>query len=195
VPIDESKPCLAKGARMLESIRKRTADQQGMTLIELMVSLFVVAILMAITIPTAATYIARQELRGNAREVVEVLKDSREAAMNEAVPRFVLFDPAINSYRVCRFNTATNSWPVVTACPAVPLGNSVSFSDADVTFPALANHPVNGASVPENAAYFDTRGRYPFGSAASTYSITLRSRNGDTIILTLYTATGQVTGL
>lgn len=180
---------------MLRSIRKRAADQAGMTLIELMVSLFVVAILLAITIPTATTYIQRQEIRANAREVVEVLKESREAAINEGVPRFVLFDPALNSYRVCRFNVATNSWPVVTACPAVPLGNTVSFSDADVTFPALANHPVNGATVPANAAYFDTRGRYPFGSAAASYTITLRSRNGDTVVLTLYTGTGQVTGL
>ena len=177
---------------MLECIRKRTADQVGMTLIELMVSLFVVSILMAITIPTAATYIARQELKANAREVVEVLKDSREAAINEAVPRFVLFEPDINSYRVCRFNAATNSWPVTTACAAKPLGNSVSL---EVVIPALPNHPVNGATVPANAVYFDTRGRYPFGSAPSTYTITLRSRNGDTVVLTLYTGTGQVTGL
>jgi prepilin-type N-terminal cleavage/methylation domain-containing protein len=180
---------------MLRTIRKRAADQAGMTLIELMVSLFVVAILMAITIPTAATYIARQELKANAREVVEVLKESRGAAIDEAVPRFVLFEPAINSYRVCRFNTVTNTWPAASTCAPVPLGNSVSFSDADVTFPALANHPVNGANVPDNAAYFDTRGRYPFGSAAPSYRLTLRSRNGDTVVLTLYTATGQVTGL
>lgn len=177
---------------MLRSIRKRAADQTGMTLIELMVSLFVVAILMAITIPTAATYIARQELRANAREVVEVLKESREAAMNEAVPRFVLFEPAINSYRVCRFNTVTNSWPAASTCAPVPLGNSVSL---EVVIPALPGHPVSGATVPANAVYFDTRGRYPFGSAPSTYTITLRSRNGDTVVLTLHTATGQVTGL
>jgi hypothetical protein len=80
-------------------------------------------------------------------------------------------------------------------CKPVALRNAISFSDADVTFPALLNHPVTGANVPENAAYFDTRGRYPFGSAASTYSITLRARGGSTITLTLYTATGQVTGL
>jgi prepilin-type N-terminal cleavage/methylation domain-containing protein len=180
---------------MLETIRRRTAEQLGMTLVELMVSLFVVSILMAIAIPTISTYITRQELRADAREVVEALREAREAAMDEAVPRFVLFEPADNRYRVCRFDTAANSWPALSTCQPHRLGNSVSFSDADVTFPALANHPVNGASVPENAAYFDTRGRYPFGSAASTYSITLRSRNGDTIILTLYTATGQVTGL
>jgi prepilin-type N-terminal cleavage/methylation domain-containing protein len=195
VPIDESKPCLAKGARMLESIRRRTADHQGMTLIELMVSLFVVAILMAIAIPTASTYMARQELKANAREIVEVLRENREAAMNEALPRFVLFEPAGNTYRICKFDRATSTWPATSTCPPQPLGNAVSFSDADVTFPALSNVPVNGASVPDNAAYFDTRGRYPFGSAAQTYSITLRSRLGNSITLTLYTQTGQVTGL
>jgi prepilin-type N-terminal cleavage/methylation domain-containing protein len=180
---------------MLRTIRKRAADQAGMTLIELMVSLFVVAILMAITIPTAATYIARQELKANAREVVEVLKESRGAAIDEAVPRFVLFEPDFNRYRVCRYNTVTKDWPVTSSCAEVPLGNSVSFTDGDVTFPALANHPLIGDNVPENAAYFDTRGRYPFGSAPATFTLTLRSRNGDTVVLTLYTATGQVTGL
>jgi prepilin-type N-terminal cleavage/methylation domain-containing protein len=180
---------------MLESKRRIAVDQRGMTLIELMVSLFVVAILMAIAIPTTATYIARQELKAGAREVVEVLRDAREAAMNESVPRFVLFEPAINSYRVCRFNTTTSAWPATSACTPVALGNSVSFSDADVTFPAVANQPINGANIPNNAVYFDTRGRYPFGSAASTYAITLRSRGGQSITLTLYTATGQVTGL
>jgi prepilin-type N-terminal cleavage/methylation domain-containing protein len=180
---------------MLEIIRRRVANQRGMTLIELMVSLFVVAILMAIAIPTAATYIARQELKAAGREIVEVIRETREAAMNEGVPRFVLFEPAINSYRVCRFDTATNNWPATSGCAPVPLGNSVSFSDADVTFPALTNHPVTGANVPENAAYFDTRGRYPFGSAAATYTLTLRSRLGNSITLTLHTATGQVLGL
>jgi type IV fimbrial biogenesis protein FimT len=166
-----------------------------MTLIELMVSLMVVTVLMAIAIPTASTYLARQELKAGAREVVEVLRDAREAAMNEGVPRFVLFEPAISSYRVCRFNTTTSTWPATATCPPVPLGTAVTFSDADVTFPALLNHPVNGANVPENAAYFDTRGRYPFGSAASTYAITLRSRGGASITLTVHTATGTVTGL
>jgi prepilin-type N-terminal cleavage/methylation domain-containing protein len=180
---------------MLERMKQRTSDQRGMTLVELMVSLMVVSILMAIAIPTAATYLARQELKASAREIVEVFRDSREAAINEGIPRFVLFEPALNSYRVCRFDTGANNWPDSDTCPPVPLGGAISFSDADVTFPALPNQPVNLANVPENAAYFDTRGRYPFGSAAATYAITLRSRGGKTITLTLYTGTGQVTGL
>jgi len=167
-----------------------------MTLIELMVSLFVVAILMAITIPTASTYIARQQLKASAREIVEVLRESREAAMNEAVPRFVLFEPEpLSQYRVCKFDVASNSWPAVSTCTPVELGNSVSFSEADVGFPPLANQPVAGAPVPDNAAYFDTRGRYPFGTAAANYTLTLRARGGNSVTLTLHTVTGQVTGL
>jgi prepilin-type N-terminal cleavage/methylation domain-containing protein len=180
---------------MLESMREKGTNQQGMSLVELMVGMMVVTILMAIAIPTAATYLARQELKASAREIVEVFRDSREAAINEGIPRFVVFEPALNSYRVCRFNTVTNTWPATSACPPVPLGGAISFSDADVTFPALLNQPLTGTNVPENAAYFDTRGRYPFGSAGSTYAITLRSRGGQTITLTLYTGTGQVTGL
>jgi prepilin-type N-terminal cleavage/methylation domain-containing protein len=180
---------------MIKAIRGRVADREGMSLVELMVSLMVVSVLMAIAIPTAATYLARQELKASAREVVEVFRESREAAMNEGVPRFVLFEPAINSYRVCQFDTGTNKWPLASDCKSVALGGAVSFSNSDVTFPALLNHPVTGANVPERAAYFDTRGRYPFGSAASTYSITLRARGGSSITLTLYTATGQVSGL
>jgi prepilin-type N-terminal cleavage/methylation domain-containing protein len=181
---------------MFKGLRNRTANQWGMSLVELMVGMMIVSILLAIAVPTAATYLARQELRASAREVVEVLRDARDAAINEGVPRFVLFDPDANSYRVCRFDTAANNWPATTSCRELSFSNSVSFTDADVTFPGLANQPVTGATpIPENAAYFDTRGRYPFGSAASTYSITLRSRGGSSITLTLYTATGQVTGL
>lgn len=180
---------------MLESTRQRTSDQRGMSLIELMVSMMVVAVLMAISIPTATTYMARQELKAAGREVVEVLRDARDAAMNEGVPRFALFEPGANSYRVCAFDTAANNWPATSACKQVSLSNSVSFTDAEVTFSALANQPVTGATVPENAAYFDTRGRYPFGTAPSTFTLTLRSRNGQSLALTLYTGTGQVTGL
>jgi prepilin-type N-terminal cleavage/methylation domain-containing protein len=177
----------------LSRIRRRLAGQGGMTLVELMVTLAVVGILMGIAIPTVSTYMARQELKAAARETVSVLRETREAAMNEGMPRYVLFTPAANSYQVWRFNGT--AW-LAEAAPK-EFGAAVTFSDADVPFPALANTPVNPHSVPEHAAYFDTRGRYPFGASgvAASYTITLRSRGGRTIPLTLYTATGQVTGL
>jgi prepilin-type N-terminal cleavage/methylation domain-containing protein len=167
------------------------AGQAGFTLIELMVALAVMGILMAIAIPTVTTHMALQEIQGSAQEAVDVLRDARDSAMNEGQPRYVLFIPGDpGSYQVKRYDDDSGGW--IQETPIVPLHGTVSFTDADVTFPLLADRPETGASVPENAAYFDTRGRYPFGSAAS-YTLTLHGRLGKTEVLTLYSQTGQVT--
>lgn len=169
-------------------MRRRLRDERGFTLMELMTTLGVVAVLLGIAIPTIQFQIARQELRSAAREVSQVLRAARDSAVNEQVPRYVLFDPATDSYQVFRFDGT--DW--VEGRNRVSL--RVSFDDGDVTFPSVSDAPVAGASVPENAAYFDTRGRYPFGHTGS-YEITLRGGLGRSATLTLHPQTGQVTGV
>jgi type II secretion system protein H len=162
--------------------------EDGFTLIELLVALSVMAIIMAIAIPTVTTHTALQEIRGSAQQVVDVLRDARDSAINEGQPRYVLFIPGSpGSYEVRRYNGA--SW--VSETQVVPLHDSVSFTNADVDFPELSNRPETGVQVPLNAAYFDTRGHYPFGYEP-TYSLTLHGRMGKTEVLTLYSQTGQV---
>lgn len=176
---------------MLSTLRRRMAGQRGVTLVELMVTLMIVGILMGIAAPAINNHIALQELRAGAREVVEVLRDARDSAMNEGSPRYVQFIPP-RSYRVYRFTGG--AWAPETHL--TPLGGSVSFTDAGVTFPLLTDVPVAGATVPENAAYFDTRGRYPFQSgAAASYAVTLLGRTGREVLLTVYRETGAVTGV
>ncbi|MGH2764840.1 MAG: hypothetical protein ACRDKA_02840, partial [Actinomycetota bacterium] len=124
----------------------------------------------------------------------DVLRDARDSAMNEGVPRYVLFDPTVTprTYQIYKYTTA--GW--TTDGELFTLPSSVSFADAEVTFPAVADAPITGASVPENAAYFDTRGRYPFEAGAqSSYGLTLRGGLGRTVGLTVWRNTGQVTGL
>lgn len=162
-----------------------------MSLIELMVVLGVMGVMIGIAAPTIHTHVALQELRGGAREVVEVLRNARDAAMNEGVPRYVQFVPP-RSYRVHRFTGG--QW--VAATNLTPLGESVSFTGAGVTFPRLDDIPVSGAWVPVDAAYFDTRGRYPFEQGApASHSITLVGGAGRQIVLELYRQTGTVTGI
>jgi prepilin-type N-terminal cleavage/methylation domain-containing protein len=174
----------------MQAIRRtRLREERGMTLTELMVSLSVMAVLFALAVPTIQFQIARQELRGAAREVVETLRGTRDAAINEGVPRYVLFtpgDPA--TLRVYRFNGT--AW--VPGRNAAPLDTSVTFTADDITFPAMSGVPVTGADVPADAAYFGTRGRYPQGYGG-TQSITLRGRLGRSITLDFYPQTGQVT--
>jgi prepilin-type N-terminal cleavage/methylation domain-containing protein len=167
------------------------ASEGGFTLIELMVAMSVMAIIMAIAIPSVATYMALQEIRGSAQEVVDVLRDARDSAVNEGAPRYVEFIPGDpGSYQVKWYDDASSDW--IQETPVVPLHETVSFSNADVNFPLLVNRPETGELVPENAAYFDTRGHYPFG-VASTFSITLHGGMDRSETITLHTQTGQVT--
>jgi type II secretion system protein H len=158
----------------------------GFTLIELMVAVSVMAVLMAIAIPSVANHMALQEIRASAQQVTDVLREARDTAINEGQPRYVLFDPSTVGYEVRRYDGS--DWVLE---EEEPLHDSVSFTGEDVDFPALANRPEDGVSVPENAAYFDTRGHYPFGSAPS-FTLTLHGRMGKTEVITLYSQTGQV---
>jgi type IV pilus assembly protein PilA len=182
---------------MMRRLSRRWTDQRGMTLIEIMVVVAVVAVLFAIALPAVNTHVALQELRGAVREVVEVLRDARSAAVDEGVPRYVVFTPP-RTYQVWTYEDQPAGGTWVEDERAYELPGSVEFDDADVTFSnaTLADEPETGATVPDNAAYFDTRGAYPYHSSLpSTYTLTLHGGLDRTEILTLHTSTGQVTGL
>jgi prepilin-type N-terminal cleavage/methylation domain-containing protein len=171
----------------------RLSDQRGMSLVEMLTVLSIVGVLFAIAAPTISTQIAIQDLRGTTREILDVFRDARSSAVDEGAPRYVLFLPP-RQYQVFRYDGAT--W--VAEGDVVTFANSVSFSDAEVTFPALTDVPETGApAVPDNAAYFGTRGGYPGedDDIADMYSVTIRGGAGRVDTLTLHTDTGQVTGL
>ena len=179
---------------VMRGLARRVRAAAGYSLIELMSVLAVVAVIIAIAAPTVQTHVALQQIRGAAREVVEVLRDARDSAMNEGVPRYVAFTPP-RTYQVWMYDDSAGQW--VQEGRAVSLSESVSFETADVTFPSVADAPEGtGESVPEDSAYFDTRGRYPFDATQpSSYTITLHGGLGRTETLTLWRNTGLVTGL
>jgi prepilin-type N-terminal cleavage/methylation domain-containing protein len=186
-------------ARYPFSVMRRLAGRlhapAGFSLVELMTVLGVVGIIMAIAAPTISSHIALQEVRGAGRGVVDVLRDARDSAINEGVPRYVLFDwsKTPREYQMYRFSGG--SW--IPDGGVFLLPSSVTFDAADVTFPAVSDAPEGtGESVPQYAAYFDTRGRYPFeAGSASSYTVTLHGGLGRTVTLTVWRNTGQVTGL
>lgn len=159
---------------------------------ELMISLAIFGILLGIAVPTINLTVNRQRLHATAREVLSVLRSARDAAVNEGVPRYVLLragpggEPG--SYQVYAYRGG--AW--VTDRNEVPFKGSVDL--AGTTLPALSGAPTAGAQVPQHAAYFDSRGRYPSGHSGS-YTMTFQPSTGDPIVLTLYPQTGQVTGL
>jgi prepilin-type N-terminal cleavage/methylation domain-containing protein len=171
---------------------RRLDDQRGMTLVELLVVLAVVSVLFAIAAPTISNHIALQHMRSSTQQVVDILRDARGSAVDEGQPRYVLFTPP-RTIRMFRYDGTT--WVAETQPEVLP--SSVSFTDGEVTFPALADEPEAGppaTPIPENAAYFDTRGAYPFSvGLEATYSVTLRGGVGRVETLVVHTGTGQVT--
>jgi prepilin-type N-terminal cleavage/methylation domain-containing protein len=176
-------------------MRRLQTSSAGYSLVEMMTVLMVVGVLMAIAAPAIQNHIALQEIRGTAQEVVQTLRGARDEALNEGVPRYVFFDPAVTpqTYRVYRYSGG--NWVAETGAEELP--NSVTFADGDVSFPTLQTTLTGLAQpVPENAAYFDTRGKYPFQAGApSSYDLTLHGGLGKVVVLTLHRSTGQVTGL
>lgn len=180
---------------VMRRLAGRLQAPAGFSLVELMTVLGVVGIIMAIAAPTVTSHIALQEVRGAARGVVDVLRDARDSAVNEGVPRYVLFDWSKTPREYQMYKFSGGAW--VADGELFRLPNSVTFDQADVTFPAVSDAPAGtGASVPQYAAYFDTRGRYPFeAGSASSYMVTLHGGLGRTVTLTVWRNTGQVTGL
>lgn len=180
---------------VMRGLARKGRGQAGFSLVELMTVLGVVGIIMAIAAPTISSHIALQEVRGAGRGVVDVLRDARDSAVNEGVPRYVLFDwsKTPREYQMYKFSGV--NW--VADGELFRLPSSVTFDAADVTFPSLADAPAGtGQPVPQYAAYFDTRGRYPFDpTQPSSYTITLHGGLGRTVTLTVWRNTGQVTGL
>jgi prepilin-type N-terminal cleavage/methylation domain-containing protein len=177
---------------------RRSQDQGGFTMIEMLMVLLVTGILMAIAVPSIQRHIARNDLRAAAREVASLLRSSRSAALNEQVPRYVLFTPP-RTLREYRFDPVSGQWQAERNDQ--PLEPSVSFTSAGVTFPSLTDTPATGVSVPAagtpagaKAAYFDTRGRWPSGQSGP-FTIQLTGGFGLTRSLTVYGQTGAVSGI
>ena len=169
--------------KVIRSLR----DQRGMTLVEILVVLAVVGILFAIAAPSINNQIALQEMRNATAEIVDVLRDARSSAVDEGVPRYVLFDPP-RTYQPWRYDGT--AWVAETA--EQDLSATVEFDP--VNFKSYNDEPETGATVPGNAVYFDTRGGYPnTPGLAANYSITLRGEVGRVETITVHTSTGQVT--
>jgi prepilin-type N-terminal cleavage/methylation domain-containing protein len=181
---------------VINRLRDGHRGQRGFTLIEMLFVLLITAIMMGIGIPTIHVQISRTKLRASGREVLDVLRSTRDSAVNEGIPRYVQFTPP-RTYRVFKYNPAAaggaGAWEPDRG--TTTLDPSVSFTAAGVTFPTLSDTPVAGMTVPEDAAYFGTRGRYPSTAAGGPYTIALVGGGGKTITLTLYNTTGQAVGL
>lgn len=137
-------------------------NEKGSTLVELLVTMLVMALLMGIGVPMIVRNIADAHLRDGMREGISLLRRVRAEAINQYEPRYVEFHFATDPDQFRVFAFRSGAWTQVETV-ALPKGVDLVIPNA-THFPALvpdvppAEVP---AEVPASSVFFGTRGGYP----------------------------------
>lgn len=181
----------------------RMRDERGTSIVELVVVIALMGILLGIAGPSISAQINRAKINEAARDTVTVLRRVRSEAINEYQPRYVRICPdgvspgascKSSSLRIYAYRAGawtTQSVQVIEFSGGVTV-NVLASGD----FPSLIDAPATGASVPAGAAYFSTRGGYPFNPANPTpgaYTITITGRSSHSRTIRFAPTTGTVT--
>ena len=146
--------------------------KRGITLVELVVVMAIIAIGAAFVVPNIGAWIPNYRLRGATRDVTSALRSAQMRAISTNREYQVSFDAGAGSY-ILRYNSGTTANPVWIddgAAETLPTGVLIS----GITFPANC------------CAHFNAN------STSSTGSIILTNTKGSTKTITLTTSTGKV---
>ncbi len=123
-------------------------NQKGVTLIELIVVMVIIAIGAALTTPNIGGWLRNYRLRSAARDVASTLRLAQIKAVSANTTYQVVFDTVNNSY-IIQYQDTTNAWVIEGATQILPTGirfnttfgnvasfspNSVIASSGDVNF-------------------------------------------------------------
>ena len=171
--------CMAKGQG--EKIMQKTS---GFTLMELMVTIAIIAVASAIAVPNFMAWVPKYKLGGAARDVLGVLQGTRIQAVKGNSNYTLQFNVANESYVVFLDDGAGT--PDTTPADGIPDGMGDGILDATETIisqKTLSNGiNIANTTLAGNQVIFDTQ-----GVASNAGTITITSANGESrqIILEL----------
>ena len=147
------------------SMRKR--NKKGITLIELVVVMIIIAIGAVLLVPNIGGWLPNYRLRSATRDIVSTLRTAQMKAVSNNTEYQVFFNPGAGTY-ILQYRDTGGNWVNEGATQTLPSGIQIS------------------APFPGNIAHFNTN------STSSTGSITLQNTKGAQKSITLTTSTGRV---
>jgi len=141
----------------------RPALQRGMTIIEIVVTIGIIGLLMALAAPSAATWIQNTQLRNAAEAVLSGIQLARiEAIKRNQIVAFQLTDANSTAWQVCLFDVIANNCSAAAGAQLASRGKSEGSPNARLGADFIAGDTTialdPGDNVPSTLA-FDTFGR------------------------------------
>jgi prepilin-type N-terminal cleavage/methylation domain-containing protein len=160
-------------------------NNSGFSLIELLITISIAAILMAIASPSMISYMESAEYREASQQALQILRQARSRAVTDNLEYQVVFDVSENDYRLQRGNRSASSSSFSTVVSgdfpeSVLLMHATDCdenSDLTILFSPNGSAVANGGSTTESICILAT------DSSDIRYQVSLENPNtGRTII-------------
>ena len=143
-------------------------DRKGVTLIELVIGLLIIAITVSLTLPNIGAWFSIYHLRSATRDIVSTMRSAKVKAVTNNADYRVHFEAAAGSY-VLQCRTTAGVWVDEGAARRVPQG--IEFQEIN---------------LPNHNAEFNPN------STSSSGNIRLRNRKEKEKKIVLFSATGRI---
>jgi len=157
----------------------RKTGNEGFSLIEMMVTVAIIAVMVAVAIPSVLAWMPAANLKDTAFDIKSAMIRARSSAVNEGIEYRVLFDTTAQTYRVDRGNLSSGStvWTTVVGPHALLTG--IEFQSTSDEMDASGSDRFvrfeTGGGVETNV---DALNVVMVNSKADTYLVAVQRRTG-----------------
>lgn len=157
--------------------------QEGMSIVEIVVTIAIIAILMAFAAPAATHWIQNTQLRNAAESIYNGVQNARlEALKRNTTVSFVMTDPLTTAWRICLYDAVNNACQVapgaILAEKPASEGSENARAGAELVLTTPAAPLPPGADLP-NAITFDPLGRLATTAPSHLMRIDVRNPTMD----------------
>jgi prepilin-type N-terminal cleavage/methylation domain-containing protein len=159
---------------------KKTA-QDGFTLVEMMVTVSIIAIMVGVAIPSVLAWMPAANLRDAAFDIKSAMIQARSNAVNTGIEQRVFFNPDTQTYSIDRGNLSSGSttWTTVVGPFTLPTGIRYQ-SVSDEMEDSGSGHYVRFETDGGVQTSVDALNVVMVNSHSDTYKVSVQRRTGHT---------------